>query len=236
MSDAKAKRFWEMARIVETPRGLAVHLDARPVKTPARAEMIVPTPALAEAIVAEWNAQGDLVDPLSMPLTRGVNAAIDKVAPQHREVAEMIAAYGATDLLCYRATGPEGLIARQSEGWDPMLAWAREALDAPLRVTSGVIPVPQPARSLAVLRDLVGGLDPFRLTALHELVALSGSLILGLAAAHDSAPPEEIWHLSRIDEDWQAGLWGVDDEAATLALAKRTDFLSAHRLWALLEE
>lgn len=234
MSEWAPKRFWKEARAEELPGGgFTVTLDARRVKTPAKADLVLPTRALAEAIAAEWDAQEEKIDPHRMPLTRAANSAIDKVAVQREEVAELIAAYGGSDLLCYRATGPEALVSRQAEHWDPILDWAREKLGAPLVVTAGVIHVEQPRESIAALSARVAALSPFELAALHDLVALSGSLVLGLAVAEGAIKPARAWSLSRIDEDYQAELWGHDEEAAEAAEIKRAAFLQAHRFWTL---
>ena len=233
MSGWKARRFWSAVRVEPAERGFRLMLDGRPVLTPAKAELRLPTRAMAEAVAAEWQAVGDVVDPMAMPVTRSVNAAIDKVTPQFAEVAGLIAAYGGSDLLCYRAVAPTELIARQAAGWDPLLNWAAKALGAPLQVTTGIAPVPQPATSLAALAARVRALTPFGLTALHDLVSLSGSLILGLAATEGHLPPDTLWPLSRIDEDWQARLWGRDPEAEAAAARKEADFRHAFRFWAL---
>lgn len=229
MSGWTPKRFWQAAAVAEAPGGFTVTLDGRAVKTPAKAPLVVPTRPLAEAIAAEWQAQEKVVDPRTMPFTRSANAAIDKVAVQFDEVAELIAAYGASDLVCYRAAEPAGLVARQAAGWDPLLVWAAEALGAPLVATTGVMHRAQPAESLAVLAALVRGLTPFELTAAHDLVGLSGSLVIGLAALRGQDDPEALWRLSRIDETWQQELWGVDEEAAEMDEARRLAFLHAAR-------
>lgn len=228
-----ARRFWTTVGTVPVAGGFAVELDARPVRTPRKSPLILPTLALAEAVAAEWQAQEGKVRPETMPVTRTANSAIDKVAPQHAAVAEMLAAYGASDLLCYRAEGPDGLVARQAAGWDPLLAWAADTLSAPLQVTTGIVPIGQPAESLAVLARLVHGLDPFRLAAFHDLVAISGSLILALAVSHKRLDATEAWALARIDEDWQISLWGEDEEAAEHAALKREAFLAADRFYGL---
>lgn len=233
MSGWKRKRFWKDAAVVAEGGGFAVHLDSRPLKTPAKAGLLVPTRALAEALAAEWRAQGEEVDPLSMPVTRAVNAAIDKVVPQFDEVAALTAAYAETDLLCYRAEGPDALIARQAEAWDPLLDWAAREYGAPLHPTSGIVHRPQPSESLERLAAAVCALSPFSLTALTELTSLSGSLIIGLAALAGHGSPEALWRASRIDEDWQTELWGEDEEAAANAAAKQRDFLQASRFHAL---
>lgn len=228
MSDWKLKRFWQAANVAEAEGGYAVQLDGRPVKTPAKASLVVPTRALADRIAAEWDAVDGQIDPTAMPFTRSSNAAIDKVAHQHAEVADMLAAYGDADLTCYRADGPEGLVARQTELWDPLLDWAETALGARLIPVRGVMHAPQNPQALRVLSDHVHALDVFALTALHDLVSLSGSLIIGFASLHDLHDPHHLWRLSRVDEQWQEDQWGKDDEAQAMAARKESDFLHAH--------
>ena len=228
MTDWAPKRFWTQAEAVPRDAGFTVELDGRPVKTPYKSALIVPTRAMAEAIAAEWQAQTDLIDPTTMPATRAANSAIDKVAAQHADVVDLLAAYGENDLLCYRAAQPEALVAAQSAAWDPWLAWAAQALDAPLRVTVGVMPVDQPAESLARLRARVAGFDNFELTGFHDLVQLSGSLVLAFAVAMGKLTAAEAWSLSRIDEDFQISQWGDDAEAAEVAAIKRQAFIDAH--------
>jgi chaperone required for assembly of F1-ATPase len=233
MSGWAAKRFWISVIVVPEGAGFAVRLDARAVKTPAKRPLILPTPAMAEAVAAEWAAVESLIDPRRMPVTRAANAAIDKVAPEFDEVAGMIAAYGGSDLLCYRAAEPEALAAAQAEAWDPLLDWAAATFGTRLLTTRGVAPVAQPPQAVARLAAEVMACTPFQLAALHDLVALSGSLVLGLAATRRTFDPEALWRLSRFDEDWQAAEWGRDDEAAAAAAAKRQDFLLAEKFWTL---
>ncbi|MGB8621439.1 MAG: ATP12 family protein [Paracoccaceae bacterium] len=233
MSEWTAKRFWKEAVAVDAGDGFTVHLDGRPVKTPAKAALILPNQALAGAVAEEWNAQQERIDPYSMPVTRAANAAIDKVAPNVPAVAKLLVEYGETDLLCYRAEAPEALVARQAAAWDPLLDWAATALKAPLNVTSGVVPCRQPAESLASLSARVSAHSPFALTGLHDLVTLSGSLVIGLAAVAGWAGADDLWERSRIDETWQQEQWGRDDEAAAMADAKRRDFLQALRFFNL---
>lgn len=229
------KRFWTEALAVETEAGWGVALDGRPLQTPARAALAIPSRAVAEAMAAEWNGAGAVFDPLAMPTTRAVNTAIDRVAPNRAAVAEEIAAYGESDLLCYRAEAPEALAAREAAAWDPWLDWIRETWDAPLVCAAGVLHVAQPPMSVARLRALVGGRDAFALTPLHEMVALSGSLVLGLAVAEGALEAGEAWAISRVDETWQAEQWGEDAEAAEAAARKAADFAAAARLAALLK-
>jgi len=234
MSEWKAKRFWKDVAVEPISAGFAVRLDGRPVKSPAKTEIVVPTHALAEEIAKEWRAVDEIVNPKAMPFTRAANAALDKVTLQREEVAAMLAEYGGSDLLCYRAEGPEGLVARQSAGWDPVLDWAAAHFNAPLTPTSGVMFAAQEPQSLENLRGVVMAMTPWQLTALHDLVALSGSLVLALAVVEGARAPEEAWALSRIDETWQAEQWGEDEEAQEIAALKRADFLRAAALWRLL--
>lgn len=233
MSEWKAKRFWKEATVEQVDGGFAVRLDARPVKTPAKRALVLPTQAMAEAIAAEWDAQEEEIKPHLMPATKTANAAIDKVAVQHAEVADMLAAYGDSDLLCYRADGPEGLVARQAAEWDPMLDWGAETLGARLVPRVGVMHEPQDPEALARLSGLTHGLSTFELAAFHDLVSLSGSLILGFAAARQARDLEDIWTISRLDEIWQAEQWGKDDEAEAMAGLKRESFLHAGRMFTL---
>lgn len=227
MSEWKAKRFWTAASVVPIDGGFTVHLDNRAVKTPAKTPLIVPTRAMAAAIAAEWDAQEGQIDPRTMPVTRSANAAIDKVAVQHPEVAQMIADYGDSDLLCYRAPGPVELIERQAQMWDPLLDWAEATLGVRLSTATGVVHVPQDHRHLTELSARVHAMDNFTLAAFHDLVSLSGSLILGFAVLMDHRSADEIWHLSRLDEEWQIEQWGADEDAAAMAETKRLAFLHA---------
>ena len=233
MADWAAKRFWKEAHVVPEGTGWQVLLDTRTIKTPAGAPLVLPTQPLAGAIAAEWDAQDDAIDPRTMPMTRTANSAIDKVTPQKRAVVSILSDYGATDLLSYRADGPRALMMRQSQLWDPILDWAASDLGARLAVTEGVMPVPQDGAALDRLTAPMLGMSAFQLAAFHDLVALSGSLVLAHAVTHGVHSPSETWDLSRLDEDYQAEHWGEDEEARHAANRKRTAFLDAHRFWAL---
>lgn len=233
MAEWKARRFWKAAHIRAAEDGWEVLLDDRPLRTPGKQPLILPTEPLARAIADEWDAQTDVIDPLSMPLTRAANSAIEKVTPQRAAVAEMLADYGGTDLLCYRAEEPESLIRSQADGWDPLIDWSATELRAPLRITHGVIPVPQDAASLARLRAAVDGLDVFGLTALHDLVTLPGSLILGLAVINGRISADDAHALSRIDDEYQAERWGRDEDSDAAAAGRLEAMRSAERLWTL---
>lgn len=234
MSEWKPKRFWKEAAVAEAEGGYTVTLDGRAVRTPAKAPLLLPSRALAEAVAAEWDAQQDEVRPETMPFTRTANSAIDKVMVQHTEVADLLSAYGETDLLCYRAEGPDELVHRQQAAWDPLLDWAEEALGARLAPVTGVIPSPQEPAALAALAARVRGFDAFRLAAFHDLVSLSGSLVLAFAATEAIHNAETIWDLSRIDESWQAEQWGEDEEALEHTALKKQAFLDAMLFFSLL--
>ncbi len=229
MSGWAPRRFWTAATVVPGAAGVAVRLDDRPVRTPAKAPLELPTLALAEAVAAEWDAQGELVEPATMPLTRMANSTLDTVTRHTEAVADQIAAYGESDLICYRAEAPAELVRRQAEAWDPLVDWARRAHGAPLVLGSGVMFVAQPAASVAALRVGVAQCDPFALTALHELVTLSGSLVIGLAALARAWPRPELWARSRVDEIWQEEQWGEDAEASATAARKAAAFADAAR-------
>lgn len=227
------KRFWTSAAVVEMAGGHGIELDGRPVRTPARALLVLPSRAMADAVADEWQAQTGRVDPLSMPFTRSANAAIDKVGPQHGEVAAMLAAYGDADLLCYRADAPQALSARQDAEWNPVLDWAETALDARFAVHRGVMHRGQDKAVLERLSAQVHALSAFQMAGFHDLVSLSGSLILGFAAARGWRDAETVWHLSRLDESWQESEWGTDEEAAAAAEIRRQAFLHAKRFFDL---
>lgn len=232
-SEWKAKRFWSTVAVVPEGDGFAVELDSRRVKTPAKASLVLPTRGMAKAVAAEWDAQTGVINPGGMPFTRSANAAIDKLGHQHGEVADMLAGYGDTDLLCYRADSPDKLIHRQAEAWDPALDWAHKVLSARLVVQTGVIHRPQATDDLARLSARVHALSHFQLAAFHDLVSLSGSLVLGFGAALGWRKAEDIWAMSQLDETWQQEHWGVDEDAQTMSEAKRQDFLHAKRFYDL---
>ncbi|MEM6498673.1 MAG: ATP12 family protein [Pseudomonadota bacterium] len=228
------KVFWTESAAVPAPKGFAIHLDGRPLRTPSKAALLVPTELLANAIAAEWQAQSDNVNPITMPLTRAANTVIDRISLHRDAVVAEIAQYGETDLLCYRAPNPDRLIALQAQAWDPLLDWAAVELDANLQVTSGLMHCLQPQDSLDALRNAVAHHTVWQLSGLHDLVTLSGSLIIGLAVSKRHLSAEAAWPISRIDEAWNIEEWGEDAEAAALADRKRTDFLNAERLLSLL--
>jgi chaperone required for assembly of F1-ATPase len=228
------KRFYKDASAHAAERGFSLKLDGKTVRTPGKAELIVPTRALAEAIAAEWRAQGERIDPETIPLTKLANAVIDGVAGREQAVIDDVLAHAGADLVCYRATAPEGLVQSQRAHWDPVLAWAREDLGAPLEMASGISHVKQPQTSLDRLRERVASFDAWQLAALHVLTGLSGSALIALAVALGRLTPEEGWQAAHVDEDWQISQWGEDDEARARRARGRRDVVAARRMLSLL--
>jgi chaperone required for assembly of F1-ATPase len=231
-----AKRFYkDVATKDEAKVGVALLLDGKPVRTPGKLPLALPSRAFAEAVADEWRAQGERIDPSSMPLTRLANSAIDGVPRREQAVIDDILAFAGSDLLCYRAEGPRGLIEAQAKHWDPVLAWAREVLHAPLLFSEGVVHVAQPEASLARLREQFAGRDAFSLAALHVLTSLSGSALLALAVALGRLTPEEAWAAAHVDEDFQISQWGEDEEARARRENRWRDFAAAARMLQLLQ-
>jgi chaperone required for assembly of F1-ATPase len=206
------KRFYTAAGVGEGPDAYPILLDGKPIRTPARRTLAAPTRALAEAIAAEWNAQEENVVPARMPLTRLANTVIDGVADKTDAVAEEVARYLGSDLLFYRAEGPQGLVARQAQHWDPVLEWAQEKLGARFILAEGVMFVAQPERAIAAARAAIPD-DPWRLGAVSSITSLTGSALLALALLRGRLATDEAWAAAHVDEDWQRDQWGRDDLA-----------------------
>jgi chaperone required for assembly of F1-ATPase len=221
------KRFWKSAAAEPSEDGWSVHLDGKPLRTPARNPLVVPSEALARAIAAEWNSGGEEIDPRAMPLTGIANAAIDRVATEREAFASALAAYGESDLACYRADSPRELVQRQESRWDELLSWARRRFDVDFRTTCGVMHVEQPPATVARLTHAVAALDPFRLAGLSPLVTIGGSLVAALAVLEQALSAEEAWEAVTVDEQWQAEQWGRDAEAEERLSNRRRDFLAA---------
>lgn len=228
------KRFWKQAAAVREDGGWGITLDGRPVRTPKRAPLVVASAALAEAIASEWQAVGETIDPAAMPMTGLANAAIDLVAPDTAAFAETIAAYAATDLFCYRDDRDAALQAEQAAAWNPLLAWAEERFGLEFALTQGILPIDQPAATVAALRGAVFALDPWRMAALTPLVTIGGSLVAALLlaeAAHDS---DTLWQAVSLDELYQERRWGADAEAQAQRAAHKRDWDNAVRFLGLL--
>ncbi len=229
MSEWALRRFWSKATAAETDDGWSVLLDARPLRTPAKRVLTAPTQGLAEAVAAEWDAQEGEVNPAKMPMTRLANSALDKVATQHAVVATLVADYGGSDLLCYRADGPQQLVDRQMTLWDPLLEWVANTHGIVLEVQTGLMPVAQPRESLQRIHNHTQDLSNHVLTGFHDLVSLSGSWVIGYAALTEHMPVDALWDIALIDEIWQAEQWGEDEEAMEVRANKRNAFLDALR-------
>lgn len=224
------KRFWTKARAENG----TVLLDGKPVRTPKRHALDLPTPALAEAIAAEWNGVGKELDPRALPLTGLANAAIDIVTPNRLSFAESLARYGESDLLAYRAESPAELVAREAADWDPLLDWVRARYDVHVDLVTGIMHRPQPEATIARLRDATAALDAFRLAALSPLVTIGGSLVAGLAIVERAFDPERVWEAVNLDELWHEQQWGTDELSAQARAARRAEWDAAVRFLDLL--
>jgi chaperone required for assembly of F1-ATPase len=227
------KRFYKDVAVKDEGSRVAFLFDGKPGRTPGKAPLSVPTMALAEAIAAEWRAQGERIDPRTMPLTKLANSAIDGIEGRAEAVIDDIMAHARADLLCYRASGPQELLVEQARHWDPVVAWAKEALDAPLSLARGIVHVTQPEASMAAIRERLEGLDAFGLAGLHVMTSLTGSALLALAVALKRLTPDEAWKSAHVDEDWQIHQWGEDAEAKDRRAARKRDFDAAARAFAL---
>jgi chaperone required for assembly of F1-ATPase len=217
------KRFYDEVELAPVGEGWQLTLDGKPTKTPAGRSVSIAHKRLANAIADEWRAQGDKVDLASMPLTRLTMSVTDHVAPRMAATQADTLKYGETDLLCYRADSPEKLVQRQTATWQPYLDWAANELRAPLTLATGIVAVSQDAGSIAAFGDALEALDPYRLLAAHALTARFGSLVLALAVVAGKASALEALEASRLDEIFQAEIWGADDEAEKRAQVIRRE-------------
>jgi len=229
------KRFWTEVSVDQEGEGWSVELDGRPLRTPARAPLVVPNQALAEAIAVEWRSVEGQIDPRAMPLTGLANAAVDRIAPDRQAFAAGLARYAEADLACYRGDNPNGLVERQAHSWDALLGWARRRFDVDFIVTSGVTHVAQPEATVERLAHAVGALDAFQLAGLSPLVTIGGSLVAALAVLERAMTADEAWNAVSLDERWQLEQWGRDAEAEAAQENRRRDFMVAAQFLELLE-
>lgn len=227
------KRFYKKAEAGPYEEGHAVLLDGRPVKTPSKRVLVVPSRALAEAMAAEWEAQREEIDPRRMWLTKLANTAIDLVAPRRADVIAELVKYSGTDLLCYRAEFPDALAVRQGALWDPILGWAAER-GISLRPTTGIIHIEQPSASLEAYGMALERLDAFRIAALHNAVTLTGSAVTGLAMTLGRVTAEEAFNAAHVDEHWQMELSGEDEEEMARLEIRRSELAETARFIGLL--
>ena len=212
MTEPGLRRFYRQAAAVTAPGGWSVALDGRPIRTPGKASLVLPSLEFAEAIAEEWGSQGDRVRPDTMPLMQLASTAIDRTCHERESTINGICAYGSTDLVCYRAEQPPELMHRQHALWQPLVEWAQTRYDISLAVTAGVVAVLQPAQSLETLRGVIAAADDFRLTALAALTSAAGSLVVALAIAEKRLSAAEAVHVVLVDEEYQAAKWGMDPE------------------------
>ena len=229
------KRFYQQARVTGDAASFGVTLDERPLRTPSRALLAVPTRALAAAIADEWNGQGETVKPRAMPLTGLSNAAIDRVAPDAEAFAKGLAVYAESELLAYRADYPPALVAHQAAHWDPWLAWAQARYDIVFNLVTGIIHQPQPSATLARIAAAYRAFDAFHLAALSPVVTISGSAVIGLAVADNAMQADDAWAIGHLDELWQAEQWGKDPLAEAGHKARQQDLAAAVAMLRLLD-
>jgi chaperone required for assembly of F1-ATPase len=220
------KRFYAHADVLEMDGGFAVTLDGKPIRTPSGRQVVVPVRQIAEEVAAEWQAQRETIDPLTMPFTRFANSVVQSVVDRAEVVADDIAKYLQSDLLFYRAGHPEALVAREAQHWDPVLFWAAEALRAHFILAEGVVHVRQPDAAVKAARAAFPD-DPWSIAALHVVTTLTGSALLALALLHGVLDADRVWAAAHVDEDWNAEKWGMDEEAAARRAARLVDFRAA---------
>jgi len=227
------RRFYAGVDVAREAGGFRLLLDGRVVRTPARNILEVTTRPLADAIAAEWASQGERIDPARMPLTGLANSALDGVRGREGAVIDEIVQYAGADLVCYRATCPRELEDLQREHWDPLLAWLKGEIGARLATTEGVVHIAQPAPAIRAIEDALGAFDAFALTALHNMVTLTGSAVLALALVHAKLRPGEAWSAAHVDENWQIARWGEDGEAAERRQQRWREFEASHLFFEL---
>jgi chaperone required for assembly of F1-ATPase len=223
------KRFYAKAGVGEAEGSFTVTLDNRPIRTPSGRIITIPSRAIAEAVAAEWEAQQEMINPLTMPMTRFANSVVEAVVDRTAAVTEDIARYFNSDLLFYRAGHPEALVAREAKHWDPVLFWAADELGAHFILAEGVVHVHQPDEAVAAARAALPA-DPWSIAATHVVTTLTGSALLALALARGLLDAEAVWAAAHVDEDWNADQWGTDEEAAERRAARSVDFRAAARI------
>jgi chaperone required for assembly of F1-ATPase len=228
------KRFYTSVSVDSAGSEHRILLDEKPIRTPLKSILCVPTAELAHAIAAEWGAQATKINPATMPLTRHANTALDRVKAHRGAILKEIGGFGESDLLCYRATDPDELISAQAAAWDPLLAWSAKNLKAPLNIVHGIMHQSQAAQSLASLRRAVLVVDDWQVSPLHTLVSISGSLVIGLAVLHKAISADAAWAAAQVDALYQTAKWGIDDEAQAVAQRRHHDMIKAAEFLALL--
>jgi chaperone required for assembly of F1-ATPase len=229
MRGPQRKRFYKEAAVAEAEGGFSITLDGRPIRTPSGRIVTAPNREIAAAVAQEWAAQGETIDPLTMPLTRFANSVVEAVVDRVELVADDIAKYLHSDLLFYRAGHPQALVAREAEHWDPVLFWAADTLGAHFILSEGIVHVRQPETAVAAARAAFAG-DPWSIAALHVVTTLTGSALLALALQRGVLDPDQVWAAAHVDEDWNAEQWGPDEEVANRRAARLVDFRAAVKI------
>jgi len=228
------KRFYKDTGVAEADGGFTVTLDGKPIKTPSGRLVVVPKREIAEAIAAEWAAQGENIDPVTMPLTRFANSVVQSVVDRAELVADDVAKYLGSDLLFYRAGHPEALVAKEAAHWDPVVFWAAEQLGAHFMLAEGINHVTQPDAAIAAARAAFPA-DPWSIAALHVVTTLTGSALLALALTQGARDPEQVWAAAHVDEDFNTEQWGLDEEVAVRRAARLVDFEAATRILSVMK-
>ena len=223
------KRFYTTAGVGEADGGFTVTLDGKPIRTPSGRHVVAPNADIAEAIAAEWNAQVETINPLTMPLTRFANSVGEGVVDRVDAVADDVEKYLGTDLLFYRAGHPEALVAKEAAHWDPIVFWAAEKLGAHFMLSEGIVHVRQPDQAIAAARETFPK-DPWSIAALHVVTTITGSALLALALLHEVRDPDQIWAAAHVDEDWNIEKWGIDEEVAHRRASREVDFRAATQI------
>lgn len=220
------KRFYKEAGVADAEGGFAITLDGKPIRTPSGRQVVIPSRELADAVASEWVAQGEMIDPVTMPLTRIANSVVEGVIDRVELVSDDLAKYFETDLLFYRAGHPEELVAREAAHWDPVLFWAAQMLGAHFILSEGVMHVKQPDEAVRAARAALPG-DAWSVAALHMVTTLTGSALLALALVQGARDADQVWAAAHVDEDWNIDQWGVDEEAAARRAKRQKDFQAA---------
>ncbi|WP_421786276.1 ATP12 family chaperone protein [Hyphobacterium sp.] len=223
--DSLPKRFYKAVSVVETDGGWTVQLDGRGIRTPMKHALVAPTRELAELMAAEWDDQGERIDPFTMPVTRLAHGAIDSATGNRDAIIAEVLKYAGTDLLRHRGEDAE-LVRRQAEIWNPYLDWAETVLEAKLPAVTGIMPAETTPQAMNALKSKALGYDVWRLTALGQATALTTSAVLGFALVEGRASAEDVFAASRVDEDFQAAHWGEDAEAVARAARLKGECLA----------
>jgi chaperone required for assembly of F1-ATPase len=224
MTGAPARRFYRSVAVTGAKAPFSIALDDRPLRTPLKRPLDLPTRSVAEVVALEWLSQSERIEPQKMPFTRLANTAVDRVADNYSRIIGDIVDFAGSDLVCYRADEPTDLIERQARNWQPVLDWARARLGGDFVVTEGIVHVEQPASALEAIQSYLAGKDAWALTALHNMTTLTGSALISAMACEAAILPSEAWLAAHIDEDWQIVLWGWDEEARLRRDHRRQEF------------